>query len=310
MGFTVPESNIALEGDSVRAITRLKRNQAHLLIEEFMLAANEAVGETLDRAGASVLFRVHEEPDEAKVKDFAELAWSLGLKLPKTELTPSWFAGVLDVAKDSSTEYVVNNLLLRTMQRARYTPTNYGHFGLAAEYYIHFTSPIRRYPDLVAHRVMQNLLLRKAGKTEKSGKNGKGGKGAGGKILPAGVNAEAAGTFLSARERVAVEAERNVQARLAALYLRDKVTEQFEAIISGVTSFGLFVELADCLISGAVPVNEMKDDYYRYDNKGHKLLGERTGKSLRLGDRVQVQLEQVDMLSRKITFSLVDRPIF
>ncbi|MCW5208324.1 RNB domain-containing ribonuclease, partial [Desulfobulbus sp. US2] len=255
----------------------------------------EAVGETLDQAGASVLFRVHEEPDEAKVKDFAELAWSLGLKLPKTELTPSWFAGVLEMSKDSSTEYVVNNLLLRTMQRARYTPKNYGHFGLAAEYYIHFTSPIRRYPDLVAHRVMQNLLLRKTG------------KGSGGKILPAGVNAEAAGTFLSARERVAVEAERDVQARLAALYLRDKVTEQFEAIISGVTSFGLFVELADCLISGAVPVSEMKDDYYRYDNKGHKLVGERTGKSLRLGDRVQVQLDQVDMLSRKVTFSLVDQ---
>ena len=301
MGFTVPESNIELEGDRVRAITRLQRNQAHLLIEEFMLAANEAVGETLDQAGASVLFRVHEEPDEAKVKDFAELAWSLGLKLPKTELTPSWFAGVLEMSKDSSTEYVVNNLLLRTMQRARYTPTNYGHFGLAAEYYIHFTSPIRRYPDLVAHRVMQNLLLRKAGKT------GKTPKGSGGKILPAGVNAEAAGTFLSARERVAVEAERDVQARLAALYLRDKVTEQFEAIISGVTSFGLFVELVDCLISGAIPVSEMKDDYYRYDNKGHKLVGERTGKSRRLGDRVQVQLDQVDMLSRKVTFSLVDQ---
>jgi ribonuclease R len=310
LGFTVPESNIELDGDSVRSITRLKRNQAHLLIEEFMLAANEAVGETLDRAGASVLFRVHEEPDGDKVKDFAELAWSLGLKLPQTELTPSWFAGVLDLSRGETAEYVVNNLLLRTMQRARYTPTNYGHFGLAAEYYIHFTSPIRRYPDLVAHRVMQNLLLRKAGKTGKIGKNGKGGKGgkgAGGKILPAGVNAEAAGTFLSARERVAVEAERDVQARLAALYLRDKITEQFDAVISGVTSFGLFVELVECLISGAIPVSEMADDYYRYDNKGHKLVGERTGKSLRLGDLVRVRLDQVDMLSRKITFSLAGK---
>jgi ribonuclease R len=106
---------------------------------------------------------------------------------------------------------------------------------------------------------------------------------------------------------VAVEAERDVQARLAALYLRDKVIEQFEAIISGVTSFGLFVELVDCLISGAIPVSEMKDDYYRYDNKGHKLVGERTGKSRRLGDLVLVQLDQVDMLSRKITFSLAEK---
>lgn len=295
LGFTIPEASIRIDKDTIASVGRLKRNQAHLLIEEFMLAANEAVGETLDRAGASVLFRVHEEPDEAKVKDFAELAWSLGIHLPKMELTPAWFAKALKVAKGSTREYVVNNLLLRTMQRARYTPTNYGHFGLAAEYYIHFTSPIRRYPDLVAHRVMQNLLLKKSGKSLSKGK----------KVLPDGVDPETAGTFLSARERVAVEAERDVQARLAALYLRDKVTEQFEAVISGVTSFGLFVELIDCLISGAIPVSEMTDDYYHYDNKGHKLVGKRTGKVLRLGDVVQVQLDQVDMLSRKITFSLV-----
>ncbi|MCI5207815.1 MAG: RNB domain-containing ribonuclease [Candidatus Electrothrix sp. ATG2] len=226
------------------------------------------------------------------------------MRLPKTELTPSWFAGVLETSKDSPTEYVVNNLLLRTMQRARYTPENYGHFGLAAEYYIHFTSPIRRYPDLVAHRVMQNLLLRQSGQSrQKAGTK----KGSQGKILPKGITPEAAGTFLSARERVAIEAERDVQSRLAALYLRDKVTEKFDDVISGVTSFGLFVELVDCLISGAIPVKEMEDDYYRYDSKGHKLVGERTGKVRRLGDLVQVQLDQVDMLSRKITFSLVDK---
>ncbi|MCI5150622.1 MAG: RNB domain-containing ribonuclease [Candidatus Electrothrix sp. MAN1_4] len=302
LGFTIPEASIRIDKDTIASVGRLKRNQAHLLIEEFMLAANEAVGETLDQAKASVLFRVHEEPDEAKVKDFAELAWSLGIHLPKMELTPAWFAKALEVAMGSSREYVVNNLLLRTMQRARYTPTNYGHFGLAAEYYIHFTSPIRRYPDLVAHRVMQNLLLKKSGNSLSKGKKRlKTGK----KVLPDGIDLETAGTFLSARERVAVDAERDVQARLAALYLRDKVTEQFEAVISGVTSFGLFVELIDCLISGAIPVSEMTDDYYQYDNKGHKLVGKRTGKVLRLGDVVQVQLDQVDMLSRKITFSLV-----
>lgn len=303
LGFTIPEASIRIDKDTISSVERLERNQAHLLIEEFMLAANEAVGETLDRARASVLFRVHEEPDEAKVKDFAELAWSLGIKLPKMVLKPSWFAKALESSKDSSVNYVVNNLLLRTMQRARYTPTNYGHFGLAAEHYIHFTSPIRRYPDLVAHRVMQNLLLKQNGKARKTAGERKGQEK---KILPDGVSPEAAGTFLSARERVAVEAERDVQARLAALYLRDKVTEQFEAIISGVTSFGLFVELVDCLISGAIPVSEMTDDYYHHDSKGHKLVGKRNGKVLRLGDRVQVQLDQVDMLSRKITFSLVN----
>ncbi|MCI5222997.1 MAG: RNB domain-containing ribonuclease [Candidatus Electrothrix sp. AR4] len=201
---------------------------------------------------------------------------------------------------------MVNNLLLRTMQRARYTPENFGHFGLAAQYYLHFTSPIRRYPDLVAHRVMQNLLAWKQVKTSKTSKISKNKKEGQRKILPGATNLEAAGTFLSSRERVAVEAERNVQSRLAALYLRDKIMEQFDAVISGVTSFGLFVELVDCLISGAIPVKDMEDDYYRYDGKGHRLVGERTGKKYRLGDLIRVQLEHVDMLSRKITFSIVD----
>jgi ribonuclease R len=290
LGFTIPESSINIEDDTIRSVSRLKRNKAHLLIEEFMLAANEAAAETLDRAEAPVLFRVHEDPDSDKVKEFAELAGSLGLRLPETEVSPSWFAEALAASKGSPAEYVVNNLLLRTMQRARYTPENFGHFGLAAQYYLHFTSPIRRYPDLVAHRVMQNLL---AGKQAE--------------LLPEATNLEAAGTFLSSRERVAVEAERNVQARLAALYLRDKVTEQFDAVISGVTSFGMFVELVDCLISGAIPVKEMEDDYYRYDGKGHRMVGERTGKKYRLGDLIRVRLEHVDMLSRKITFSIVDQ---
>ncbi len=288
LGFNIPEADICLEHGKIVSASRLKRNQAHLLIEEFMLAANEAVAETLDKAEIPVLFRVHENPDQDKVKDFVETAASMGLKLPKHSISPAWFAKVLAMTKNSPTEYVVNNLLLRTMQRARYTPENFGHFGLAAEYYLHFTSPIRRYPDLVAHRVLQNLLT--------------GQKAA--QILPAGETLETAGGFLSGRERVAVEAERDAQARLAALFLRDRVTEEFDAVISGVTSFGLFVELVDCLISGAVPVKDMQDDFYRHDSTGHQLVGERTGKTYRLGDLVRVQLVQVDMFSRRLTFAI------
>lgn len=293
LGFTIPEADIRLVDGKIASVSRLKRNQAHLLVEEFMLAANEAVAEHLDQANIPVLFRVHENPSPEKVKDFVETAASMGLELPKSSISPAWFAAVLAKTKNTPAEYVVNNLLLRTMQRARYTPDNLGHFGLAAEYYLHFTSPIRRYPDLVAHRVLQNLLAKQKAPA---------------KVLPDGEELEAAGAFLSGRERVAVETERDVQARLAALFLRDRVTEQFDAVISGVTAFGMFVELVECLISGAVPVKDMVDDWYRHDSTGHCLVGERTGRIYRLGDLIKVQLVQVDMLSRKLTFAVAQSP--
>ncbi len=292
LGFTLPEAVITLDGDKIGAIGRVERNQAHLLIEEFMLAANEAVAESLDRAGVPVLFRVHEKPDPLKVEGFTEAAALLGLHLAKTEISPAWFAQVLAEADQTPAEYVVNNLLLRTMQRARYTPENLGHFGLAADYYLHFTSPIRRYPDLVVHRVVQNLL---AGANREQQHQ----------VLAGKTSLAEAGLFLSNRERVAVDVERNVQSRLAALFLRDRVEEQFDAIISGVTSFGLFVELFEYFISGAVMVKDMEDDYYRHDSKGHKLVGERTGKTYRMGEIIRVQLDHVDMLTKRITFSIV-----
>ncbi len=293
LGFTIPEALITLDGNTIQSIGRAERNQAHLLIEEFMLAANEAVAETLDRAGVHVLFRVHEKPDPAKVEGFTEAARSMGLQLPKTEISPSWFARVLAEAHKSPAQYVVNNLLLRTMQRARYTPENLGHFGLAARYYLHFTSPIRRYPDLVAHRVLQNFLLGRKNSSRK-------------KILPGKISLDEAGLFLSNRERVAVDVERNVQSRLSALFLRERVSEHFDAVISGVTSFGLFVELLEYFISGAVPIREMDDDYYIFDSTGHKLVGERTAKTYQLGDLIRVQLDHVDMITKRITLSLVD----
>jgi ribonuclease R len=288
LGFTIPEADIRLADGKIASVSRLKRNQAHLLVEEFMLAANEAVAEHLDKAEMPVLFRVHENPAPEKVRDFIATAAAMGVELPKHSIGPAWFAEVLAKTKGSPAEYVVNNLLLRTMQRARYTPENLGHFGLAAEYYLHFTSPIRRYPDLVAHRVLQNLLTRK--KTAP--------------LLPAGETLDTAGGFLSGRERVAVEAERDAQARLATLFLRERVTEEFDAVISGVTAFGLFVELVDCLISGAVPVKDMQDDWYRHDSTGHCLVGERRGRTYRLGNLIRVRLVQADMFSRKLTFAV------
>jgi ribonuclease R len=290
LGFTIPEAMITMDGSTIASIGRSDRNQAHLLIEEFMLAANEAVAETLDKADIPTLFRVHEKPDPTKVGQFTDAAKAIGLQLPKTENTPAWFARVLAAAKNSPAEYVVNNLLLRTMQRARYSPENLGHFGLAAKYYLHFTSPIRRYPDLVVHRVLQKFLTA-GSKKPLSGK----------------TTLEDAGLFLSTRERVSVEIERNVQARLSALFLKDRITEEFDAIISGVASFGLFVELLEFFISGAIPIESLGDDYYHFDSNGHKLVGERTASTFGLGKLVRVRLDHVDMLSKRITFSLVEK---
>ncbi len=293
LGFVIPEAVVSMDGDHIESIGRVERNQAHILIEAFMLAANEAVAATLDQADEQVLFRVHEKPDPTKVEAFTEAAQAMGLALPKTEISPAWFARVLAEAHKSPAEYVVNNLLLRTMQRARYTPENFGHFGLAADYYLHFTSPIRRYPDLVVHRVLQNFLTGKKSGSRK-------------KVLAGKTTLDEAGLFLSSRERVAVDIERNVQSRLAALFLRDRVTEHFDAIISGVTSFGLFVELTEYFISGAVPIRDMDDDYYNHDSRGHKLVGERTARTFQMGDLIRVQLDHVDMIAKRITFSIVD----
>ncbi|MBM9514088.1 ribonuclease R [Desulfogranum marinum] len=292
LGFNIPEPSIQVAQGKVTTITLSERNQAHMLIEECMLAANEAVAETLATHGRQALFRIHENPDPTKVESFVDVCKALAVIIPTTAKTPAWFAEVIATTAGTPREYVINNLLLRTMQQARYAAENTGHFGLAAEYYLHFTSPIRRYPDLIAHRALHALLRRETGDT---------------RLLPqsSGYNALVeAGKNLSGCERKAITVERNVHARLAAVYMRDKVGEQYPAVISGVTSFGLFVELQKEYISGAIPVQTMKDDYYLHDAKRHRLIGERTNRIFQLGDTVEVTLDHVDILSKRITFSL------
>jgi len=293
LGFNMPEAAIVVQDDKIISMSQAQRNEAHLLIEDFMLAANEAVAETLARAREDVLFRIHERPDPAKVKAFSDATDILGLQLVKTNISPAWFAGVLDKVRDKPAEYVVNNLLLRTMQQARYSPENLGHFGLAAEYYLHFTSPIRRYPDLIAHRVLHNFLVRQTGKGKQQA------------VLSQGDDLLQAGQHLSARERVAIDGERDVQARLSCLFLLDRIGEEFDGVISGVASFGLFVELSGYLISGAVPIRSMKDDYYHFDSTTHRLIGERSKAVYQLGHTVRVRLEHVDLAAKRITFALI-----
>jgi ribonuclease R len=289
IGFNIPEAEISLDDDGkICSIKRAERNFAHQIIEEFMLAANEAVAETFTQQGKAALYRIHEEPDPEKVREFREFSKTLGLELPRDASTPDWFGRVLDLVKGSLKEYVVNNLLLRTMQQARYSPDNVGHFGLAATDYTHFTSPIRRYPDLLVHRALDSLLT---GSTEKK------------KPLPdKQTSLKDIGQFLSTRERVAISAEREMNDRLKLHFMENRIGETFDAVISGVNNFAFFVELLELFVSGSVAVSQLTDDYYLFDIKHHRLIGETTAKIYQVGQQLRVTVLSVDKSRNRINF--------
>lgn len=289
IGFTIPEPFMELNDEGkISSISRTERNFAHKLIEEFMLAANEAVAETFTENHLEGLYRIHERPSPEKIQEFVEFGRSLGLDLPPLRQDPDWFGQVLALVKDSPKEYVINNLLLRTMQQAKYDSTNIGHFGLAATDYAHFTSPIRRYPDLTVHRTLQSFLQRRAKiKTRQKEPN---------------VTIKDMGVFLSARERIAVKAEREMNDRLKVRFMHNKVGEEFQAVISGVTGSAIFVELTELFVSGGISLTTLKDDYYMFDGKHHRLTGKHSGRSFQIGDTLQVILLDVDLRRNRIYF--------
>ena len=288
IGFSLPEAEISLdEQGRIASIRRAERNFAHQIIEEFMLAANEAVAETFTRNRHPSLYRIHELPDEEKVNQFSIFSKTLDLNLPPTEITPQWFGKVLKLCQGTPKEYIVNNLLLRTMQQARYSPDNVGHFALATKDYTHFTSPIRRYPDLVVHRELWRLIEEK-----RDGKS----KTAGPHDLTEAAN------FLSGRERTAVAAEREMSERLKMLYMEQHLGERFSAIISGVTEFTFFVELLDLFISGAVPLAALEDDYYLFDPKHHRVMGEISRRTFQIGDIIEVVATDLERPKNRINF--------
>ncbi len=293
IGFTMPEPEIGLdETGHIESIGRAERNFAHHMIEEFMLAANEAVAETFTENKLTALYRIHERPDPLKVEEFSTFARALGLDVPPPRHDPDWFGHVLDLVKGSPREYVINNLLLRTMQQARYDTANLGHFGLAAADYTHFTSPIRRFPDLMVHRTLYSFLRREKKLNEKQVEQ-----------------IREAGTALSARERLAVSAEREMNARLKVRYMQDRIGQDFAAVISGVNGQALFVELTNLFISGAVSMRELRDDSYLYDPKRFRLIGERSNRTFQIGELIQVTLLDVDTTRNRINFTLTaDQP--
>ena len=271
-------------------IVRVERRTADRIIEEFMLVCNQTVAEHMYWLGVPFIYRVHEEPDSEKIEAFNEFIYNFGYSIKGIKkVHPKALQGLITKVKGKKEERVINTLMLRALKRARYYHKSLGHYGLAVEYYCHFTSPIRRYPDLVIHRILKETLKGRINQKRTE-------------YLKEFV--EKAAFQSSERERAADEAEREVEDMKKVEYMADRIGEEFEGIVSGVTAFGMFVEL-DNGIEGMVRVSYMVDDFYHFDDKKYMLLGERTKKTYKIGDAVKVQVLKADLADNKLDFTLV-----
>ncbi len=293
LDLDLPERKILLdENGRVARVIVPARLAAHRLIEEFMIQANVAAAEALEAAKAPVVYRVHDEPSQEKLKNLRDFLATLDLKLPtQGTLKPAAFNRVLARAKDLPVPDLVNEVVLRAQSQAEYNPANIGHFGLNLSRYAHFTSPIRRYADLLVHRALIRALKLGAGGLDDA---------------EAGRLAETAKT-ISEAERRAMAAERETADRLIAAHLADHVGATFTGRIAGVTRSGLFVRLAETGADGFVPMSTLGNDFFRHNETSHALVGSRTGESFRLGDRVEVRLVEAIPSAGALRFEMMSR---
>lgn len=291
LDLNLPERKIDLDSEgNVIALGERVRLDAHRLVEEFMIAANVAAAETLERLQMPCMYRVHEAPSPEKLTALREFLESAGQGLAKAQrIEPRHFNRILQRVAETPVENTVNTVILRSQSQAFYSPANLGHFGLSLNRYAHFTSPIRRYSDLLVHRALVSGL----------------------KLGDDGLDPDAEGRFtelgehISVTERRAMTAERDAVDRYVAGYMKDRIGGQFEAAISGVTRFGLFVTLSDTGAEGLVPMRDLGDDYYRHDEARHALVGERSKRRFTLGDTVTVRLREAEPLSGALRFELL-----
>ena len=305
LDFDLPEPFVELDHDDprlVRAIRKSRRDpgerRAYSMIEEFMLAANEAVASSFQERGEDAVWRIHDAPDRTRLEEFAVLAEHYGIAIDVDDArTPKGLKKVLDRLNGHPAEKALSFQLLRSLKQATYDVVNIGHFGLASADYLHFTSPIRRYPDLIVHRLLKTRLAAM-------------GRPAGG-FKPGGTTTERTplqkmAADSSFAERQAMEVEREVIGLYRAFFLRDRIGDVFEGVISGVTGFGLFVTVDDPFVEGLIRIDGLSDDYYTYDDTAARLVGRRSGRAFALGDAVRVEVQSVSVVRRQIDFALAD----
>ena len=294
LDFDLPEAEIILDLQGLpENIVRAERNIAHRMIEEFMIAANEAVARHLTEKDFPTLYRVHEGPDQDALETLAPFLLSLGYRLPekKETIAPLEIQRLLESARGKPEERVVNRVLLRSMKQAIYQPENIGHFGLASKCYTHFTSPIRRYPDLIVHRVLDRVM-----NDDKLKPNAR-------EDLLRYL--QQAGEHTSGRERHAMEAEREMVDLKKAQFMQNRIGEEFTGFINSLANFGFFVELDDYFIEGLVKLSSLTDDDYDYYEKEYVIKGRRYGKKFRLGANVRVRVARINAFRSEIDFDLL-----
>ena len=291
--FDFPEAKVILDDNGKPVdVKKYERRIANRIIEEFMLICNETVAEYFYWQNTPFVYRVHEDPSLEKLEEFNKFIHNFGyhLKGLNTEIHPKSLQDLLKKLEGAKEERLINTLMLRSLKKARYAGQNLGHFGLAAKYYCHFTSPIRRYPDLEIHRIIKESINGKLNNKRLEQLSG---------MVPNIADQ------CSTRERVADEAERETVDLKKAEYMADKIGEVFEGIVSGVTSFGMFIEL-DNTIEGLIRLSSLVDDYYIYNSDQHMLLGERKKKIYRMGDTVKIKVSKVDIGQKEIDFILAE----
>ncbi|MFC7064069.1 ribonuclease R [Halobacillus seohaensis] len=291
--FDFKEAGVIVDDEGKAVDVKIReRSVAERLIEEFMLAANETIAEHFHWMDVPFIHRIHEDPDESKLFNFFEFVGSLGYSVKGTadNVHPQALQRILETVKDTQEEMIISKLMLRSMQQAKYDPQSVGHFGLSTEFYTHFTSPIRRYPDLIVHRLIRTYLVNDQldYKTRKHWKD----------QLPEIAK------HSSEMERAAVEAERETDDLKKAEFMQDKIGEEYDGVISSVTSFGLFVELPNT-VEGLVHVSTLTDDYYNFQEKQFAMIGERTGNVYRIGDETTIRVSNVNLDERVVDFEIV-----